>query len=245
MSLIALRVKQFLAAAESLGRPLFPGARILELGCGAGSMTQAFRDQGWDAHGADFVFREGPGREAMLAAGALHIIPSSPYRLPFEDNSFDLVISSQVFEHVMDFPATFRELARVQKSDAIGIHVFPSRHRVLEIHTAIPFGGAWQRVGWIGFWSLFVRRLPSARALSFSKRKARLGAYLAENVNYVPHSKLRHLASASFDRAELNAWAFLQHSPLRGRKMAMQWIPGRSQLLGTFFEQTLILSSPK
>lgn len=50
-------------------------------------------------------------------------------RLPFEDNSFDLVASHEVFEHIADVPAAAEEIKRVLKPGAlayINIHLFPS-----------------------------------------------------------------------------------------------------------------------
>jgi SAM-dependent methyltransferase len=49
--------------------------------------------------------------------------------LPFEDNTFDLVASHEVFEHIADVPAAVREVKRVLKPSGIAyinIHLFPS-----------------------------------------------------------------------------------------------------------------------
>lgn len=43
-------------------------------------------------------------------------------RLTFDDNSFDLFITQDVMEHIMDPEAAFREIARVLKPD--GAHIF-------------------------------------------------------------------------------------------------------------------------
>ena len=40
------------------------------------------------------------------------------YRLPFQDHSIDVAISSQVFEHVANYVTVFRELGRVLKPSA-------------------------------------------------------------------------------------------------------------------------------
>jgi len=49
--------------------------------------------------------------------------------LPFDDRSFDFVVSSCVFEHVADVPSVVRELARVIKPSGViylAFHLFPS-----------------------------------------------------------------------------------------------------------------------
>jgi SAM-dependent methyltransferase len=50
----------------------------------------------------------GPGVDVVVAPGQ---------KLPFEDNSFDLVIASSVFEHDLKFWETISEIARVVKGE--------------------------------------------------------------------------------------------------------------------------------
>jgi SAM-dependent methyltransferase len=53
---------------------------------------------------------EGPGVDIVL---------EDPYKLPFEDNSFDYVISSSCFEHSEFFWLTFLEIIRVLKPSGL------------------------------------------------------------------------------------------------------------------------------
>ena len=53
---------------------------------------------------------EGPGVDVVL---------DDPYKLPFEDNSFDYVISSSCFEHSEFFWLTFLEVIRVLKPSGL------------------------------------------------------------------------------------------------------------------------------
>ena len=46
----------------------------------------------------------------------------------FEDNSFDLVYSSNVFGHIENIDTCLSEIYRVLKLSGIGIHSMPSRH---------------------------------------------------------------------------------------------------------------------
>ena len=77
-----------------------------------------------------------------------------PYRLPFEDNRFDYVISSQVLEHVMDYDATFGEIRRVLKPGGISLHTFPSRYVLIEPHTFIPLASVIKSRSWLRLWAL-------------------------------------------------------------------------------------------
>ncbi len=64
-----------------------------------------------------------------LSRRALDLRCLSVAALPFDDASFDVVISNAVFEHLPDVPAALAQVARVLKPGGvchIGIHLFPS-----------------------------------------------------------------------------------------------------------------------
>jgi cyclopropane fatty-acyl-phospholipid synthase-like methyltransferase len=87
---------------------------ILEIGCGRGGMLNYLIQQGYRAQGVDVD-------DAMIAQ-ALETHPSLPVQkvdgttLPFARNSFDVVLSFDVFEHIEDTDAHLSEVARVLKS---------------------------------------------------------------------------------------------------------------------------------
>lgn len=55
------------------------------------------------------------------------VVLKDPYKFPFEDNSFDVVISGQAFEHVEFFWMTMKEIERVLKVGGYVIIIAPSR----------------------------------------------------------------------------------------------------------------------
>ncbi|HEX8511195.1 MAG TPA: methyltransferase domain-containing protein, partial [Propionibacteriaceae bacterium] len=57
---------------------------------------------------------------------------------PFPDQQFDIVLSDQVIEHVADLDKLFREVARVSRVGALGLHIFPARWRPVESHLLTP-----------------------------------------------------------------------------------------------------------
>lgn len=125
--------------AESGSEPF----RVLDFGCGHGSMVQMLRDQGLDAYGAD-VFYEGadwagdPVLEALRKDGFVREIGDDGV-IPFEDGFFDLVISNQVYEHVEHLDQVNAQLTRVLSSTGSMYHHFPSRSVLREGHIGIPF----------------------------------------------------------------------------------------------------------
>lgn len=62
-----------------------------------------------------------------LAAGeGVDLALDDPYRLPFDDDSVDIVVSGQMLEHCEFFWRTFGELVRVLKPDGLLILIAPS-----------------------------------------------------------------------------------------------------------------------
>src|SRR5690606_10207253 len=58
--------------------------------------------------------------------------------IPFADNTFDLVVSDQVLEHVFDLPTVLSEITRILKPGALAIHRFPNPNSLVEVHTRVP-----------------------------------------------------------------------------------------------------------
>jgi SAM-dependent methyltransferase len=137
-------------ALESVTGPLLPGATILDFGCGIGRCVGALLDRGFDAYGVDVYEYWGRDRELYWETGdtpvprkvtaRLRLATLSPYALPFEDGSFDHIISTQVLEHVDDLEAVFGEIARTLRPGGTSLHVFPGRWvPPIEAHIGVPF----------------------------------------------------------------------------------------------------------
>ena len=73
---------------------LKPGSRLLEIGCGNGKNLM-YRDD-INSTGVDFV----PNFVEMCKERGLNVLQANALELPFEDNTFDTVISIAVFHHL-------------------------------------------------------------------------------------------------------------------------------------------------
>ncbi|MDM8520991.1 class I SAM-dependent methyltransferase [Anaerolineales bacterium HSG6] len=105
-SLMALRhlaVYQFV-------KTFIPDKKILDLGCGVGYGTLLLANTAKQAVGLDRAFE--PLKSNSFSTSPIFVNGNSE-RLPFPDNSFDIVISLQVIEHIQDDSNYLQEIKRI------------------------------------------------------------------------------------------------------------------------------------
>jgi ubiquinone/menaquinone biosynthesis C-methylase UbiE len=105
--------------------PIDPGARILDIGCGSGRHTAAaYRIKGAHVIGADLNPEDLKEARQRLhlhdrlgehGGGVWNLAAADVTRLPFTNACFDLVICSEVLEHIPDHQTAMREVVRVLK----------------------------------------------------------------------------------------------------------------------------------
>ncbi|MBA2295038.1 MAG: class I SAM-dependent methyltransferase [Actinobacteria bacterium] len=93
--------------------------RCLDLGCGTGVAIPELRRLGWEVVGVDVS-------EAMLTRAAMRgaeLVQAPGESLPFQDTSFDAVVSLWTHTDVDHFPAVMREAARVLRPSSPLVYV--------------------------------------------------------------------------------------------------------------------------
>jgi SAM-dependent methyltransferase len=125
---------------DALGRLLGPGSgRCLDLACGTGLPTAELARLGWSVVGVDI------SRDLLDVARArgLEVFEAPADDLPFEDASFDAVVSVLTHTDVDGFADAIAEGARVLKPESpfvyIGVHpCFVGPHSVFVAAEGVP-----------------------------------------------------------------------------------------------------------
>lgn len=109
--------------------------RVLDWGCGWGQITKMLKTSGLRVTAFDY-------REDLETDGVYPLdrfpdieayLSSDPVNLPFEDKSFDVVLSCGVLEHVFDPDASLNELRRVlQPWGKLYVFKLPNKYSYLE-----------------------------------------------------------------------------------------------------------------
>ncbi|UCG78186.1 MAG: class I SAM-dependent methyltransferase [Nitrospirota bacterium] len=103
---------------------LKPGMKVLDIACGIGYGTEIIRQYGCDVTGVDYdkdLIEE--SRSIWKYDG---FVNADALDLPFEDSSFDAIVSYETIEHVNDGDRYLSELRRVLRSSGIIICSTPN-----------------------------------------------------------------------------------------------------------------------
>jgi ubiquinone/menaquinone biosynthesis C-methylase UbiE len=225
------RIKSILAIARNLGIAPKPGQRILDFGCGRGYYTATLREMGLQAYGCDVWMRCDEADaicQRLYRENLFSIVSLDQYRLPYPDAHFDLILSDHVFEHVLDYDSTLREMRRVLRPGGTSLHVFPSRYRLIESHIKIPLAGCFRARPWFGLWHALGRGGDFHTATeSFN--------WVNRRLNYLPKRELIARFRAYFDTVQ-----FVENAAIRAHgHAAFGWL---GPLLSTLHVRVVALS---
>lgn len=90
---------------------------VIDVGCGTGLISKELAERGFNAHGVDF--------SSEVIKIAKRLTPkvdfrcSSIYKLPFKDETFDIVVCLGVFQTVAEPEKALREMKRVLRKNGI------------------------------------------------------------------------------------------------------------------------------
>lgn len=120
-----------------LGRDAFDGLVAVDLGCSTGFMSDELRQAGATVIGVDI---DAPGLVAARArfpAGIGWALADGS-ALPLPDQSVDLLVFSQIYEHVVDPDAVMSEITRVLRPGGAAYLGLGNRLTLVEPHVKLP-----------------------------------------------------------------------------------------------------------
>jgi SAM-dependent methyltransferase len=135
--------------AIDLIRRFSPKARdVLEIGAGRGWQAKALSEAGYKVDAIDL-----PSSSAISGHALAREWPIRDYdgvHIPFPDQSFDVIYSSNVLEHVERLDALTDDMTRVLRPGGIALHLVPNpQWRVLSLLAYYP-GQAVDLAGYLG-----------------------------------------------------------------------------------------------
>jgi 2-polyprenyl-3-methyl-5-hydroxy-6-metoxy-1,4-benzoquinol methylase len=117
----ALMARATLLAVEPLldAAGVGPGVRVLDVGCGLGTLSAAAAARGADVTGVDLA--EGMLAEARRRHPSIEFVLGDAEALPFADGAFDVALGAFVVNHLPHPERAAAELARVAARVALAM----------------------------------------------------------------------------------------------------------------------------
>ena len=252
-------VRSLLSVFTEMGKPVNMDDAVLDFGCGDGRMVYAFRKLGYRAFGTDIA---PPSRDAERHIRAerlckprehpLTLIHAEDYKIPFDNESFDFVVSWDVMEHVQHHAEALSEINRVLKRGGRSLHFFPSRYCILEPHIGVPFGTVLQGYSYLYLWALLGLGDKSQPARTAREVARKNYEFLRTETKYLSKRRLVRLAESSFRDIEFVEKHFWKHSGGKGqfvykilsRLGLAKLVPFAASLLSPFGYRALFFVKP-
>jgi len=200
--------------------------RVFENGCGVGMYVEKLSAHGGEVIGLEYDFE----RAVEARENSAHIINAAGEYLPFPEESFDLILSHEVIEHVQDDRKAIAEMVRALQPGGRLVLFCPNRGYPFETH-GIYWRGKYKfgnipLVNWLPrIWrnkiaphvNIYSRQdlmhLFDGLPVDFETRTIVFGAY----DNIIARFGL-------FGRALRTVLQFLEHTPLKKLGLSHFWV---------------------
>jgi SAM-dependent methyltransferase len=198
----------FILLVARLGTYPATGTKILDFGCGSGQTVYRLRELGFDAYGFDIhdrvSYRNGEDRRYFRFARAMSpdtcdMRTADQYAIPFADDTFDLIYSASVLEHVLEIDPVMRECARVLKASGMAVHFYPAKLGLVEPHVYVPLATFFRPRWWLAFWAWAGVRNEFQTSLRPRQVVETNECYLRTGVCYRTRKQLGQAASRYFE----------------------------------------------
>jgi SAM-dependent methyltransferase len=186
--------------------------RVLDFGCGGGALVSTLARLGYDAFGCDvkpYWAEASPGSERM------RIIARSPYALPFDAGSCDVVVSTSVLEHAQNKEEVFPEIHRVLAPSGVALQLYPSKwYLPTEPHIYVPLANVfWPHCPgwWLSLWALLGVRNEYQHGMGWRDVARANRTYCRDGLSYWSHRRYRRLSLQVFGNYADATGFFMEH----------------------------------
>ena len=207
--------------------------KVLDFGTGTGALVHSLLDLGYNAYGCDIK----PSWKETVDSHVerFSLISLAPYGLPYEDKTFDVVISTSVLEHAQNKEELFFEIHRVLKIGGYSMHLFPAKwYLPSEPHIHVPLVNFfWPNcpMWWIALWALLGVRNEFQLGKSWKEVAEANSEYCAHGLSYWSNRAYRDLSLKVFGNFAAPMKFYIKNGhggiPTLLRKLPFQRVVGR------------------
>ena len=122
---------------------LKPNDKILEIGCGIGSIVSELSKNGYEIAGTDISTQA--IEYGLKKYGDIKLQVQPAEELQFDNNSFDVVLSFDLFEHIAKIDRHISEVHRVLKDDGLYLLQTPNKYSNVIFETMYHKSLKWRR----------------------------------------------------------------------------------------------------
>jgi len=144
----AIKIRE--ALLTYLNRRDLNGLQCLDIGCSVGIISQVLASAGGNVTGIDIDLHALQTAQTENST-ATTLVLGDAGAAPFSNESFDIIICSQVYEHTPSLPLLIQEIQRLLKPTGVCFFSGPNRWAIMEEHYHLPFL-SWLPKQWADFY---------------------------------------------------------------------------------------------
>jgi len=206
---------------DFLGHDLH-GLTCLDIGCSIGVITEHLAQSARLAVGID-IDQDAIQQYANKARGIFVVADTGS--APFLAGTFDVIVCSQVYEHVPNLELLIAEIYRLLKDEGICFFSGPNRWAVVEKHYNLPFL-SWLPPRWAGW---YVRL--TGRAQEYYERPRSAKELRRALKRFDVHDYTVHILSDPARFALNEEVGVFRHVPIQVWRLLLRWAPNFNWIL--------------
>ncbi|MGB9116597.1 class I SAM-dependent methyltransferase [Bradyrhizobium sp.] len=185
--------------------------RILDFGAGSGRIAKEMSNLGYDVFGCDIIAPP-PDMDPRKSRQ----IQQNPYRLPYDDAMFDIVMSTSVLEHARNPEEYMPEMRRVLKPGGAAMHLLPGKwYLPYEPHILVPLANYFYPncpTWWFAMFAFFGHRAPGEKGMNWRETTQAYRQYYDTGLFYLSTAQYEKLSTATFGNYEWPMEFYIDHA---------------------------------